>query len=297
MGNPNAEARQRRGNAVLVIVKNDPESAVAARMAKHAGIMTIVLVAKHMGISLDEQPEAFEQILRAGKKEVWTFELPGPKMEADIARRFTLRTIDHHEYTKLGLDRTCDEDGNLRPSALEQFLDLAGVDDDELRAWGYNPRTIRGIGYFDAKLARGLRERDYTQAEFNAVLELREQILRQTTPRYDETDRKAAAAWQRREQRKGYWFVQAGGGVANAMLRHAIADELDEEVLLVSAPDELVITVRHVSQEVIAHLNAHVNGHTFVFGTRNCWGVDNRHGDAPRVSLAQVRAALETAPL
>lgn len=297
MGNARSLARERRGNVVLVIVKNDPEACVTVRLAKLAGIATIQLEASRMGISLDDQPEAFDAILAARKREVWLFELPGPQMEAALRASYKVTVIDHHAYHNLGLDRTCDDEGNLRPSALEQFLELAGIDDQELRMWDFNPRTIRGIGYFDAKLARGLRENDYDKREIGDVMALREEILRDTTPNFDEVNRKAALAWGRRERRNDrYWFVTAGGGVANAMLRYAIEDELDEDVIVTAAHDGQVFTVRHVSPEVIAHLTANIDGHTFVFGSNNCFGIDNRHGDARQVKLKHVLAALETAP-
>lgn len=289
-------AIENRKNVVLVIVKNDPESYVTARLAELAGISTVVLEASRMGVSLDNHPEAFEQIIQSGKKEVWLFELPGPEMEASLCGSMKVVIIDHHWYSDLGLDRSWDGRGKPLPSALEQFVALAGITPREVASWDFDPRTIRGIGLVDAKFVPGLREAGYSPREIERVMDMRDEILRDTTRNFHESRRRAAVAWNARSRTERYWLVKAGGAVPGAVQYWMWKDDCDEDPLVVVAPDDNVHTARHVPWRVVEHVvNAFPGAKVFGFGTHNCVGVDNRHGHR-HVTADEFLAALNTAP-
>lgn len=167
---------------------------------------------------------------------------------------------------------------------------------------GFDPKTIRGIGIYDASVGWGLRAAGYTAAEILDVLAFRARILRGTTRNFDTDIATAKKVWEDRVKSGGYWLMEAGFNVAPAIVHVAVEDAAvrgnthDADPMIITAPDGMVHTVRHIGQAVIDHLMRSVDGHTFVFGTRNCWGVDNSHGDAPHVKIEQVIHALDSAP-
>lgn len=312
MGNSRAEeARERRNKAVLVIVPNDPESHVVVRLAEDT-MATVTLPDNGHGTTLDDYKGVLERIRKVRDcTEVWTFELPGPQTAEGLIVRagYTLRIIDHHAYgfnqaTGMPImDRTRDLDGNLRPSALAQFITLGGYTDKEIqRLVGHNPKTVHGIGIYDASVGWGLRAAGYSPVEIMEVLDLRARIMRKTTKDFDGVMERARKAWRNRERNGWYFLMIAGGNVASGIVQAAVEDatmnghEEDALPIVLSSQDELVTTVRHVSTKTIVHLNERIRGKTFVFGTCNCWGVDNRHPGHPFVSREEVLAALETAP-
>lgn len=301
-------AIENRKNVVLVLVENDAESHVTARLAALAGIHTVVLEASRMGVSLDNQPEAFEQIIQSGKKEVWLFELPGPVMEASLrGAGMKVVVIDHHWYADLRLDRTCDGEGNPLPSALEQFVALAGITPREVASWDFFPGLIRGIGLVDARFVRGLREAGYSPRQIADVMSFRDWIMERMEAEerkagkhkkvtFAESRRKAALAWNARSRTERYWLVKAGGAVPGAVQYWMWRDDCDEDPLVVVAPDDKVHTARHVPWRVVEHIvQAFPGAKVFAFGTRNCVGVDNRHGHR-HVTADEFLAALNTAP-
>lgn len=311
MGKPHNEesrrlamARERRQHVVVVTVKNDPESELIVRLAQMLN-MSLIVSGQDMSATLDAEHDIVNRLNRLHCREVWVVEMPGRRMEQAIMDAgYVLRVIDHHVYTQMRINRMRDPDtGVLMPSSLEQFMILAGIDMHELQRMGMDPYAVWGTGLYDSGAGRALRRAGFTKEQARATIALRTRIMREPDPaKFDREMAEARRLWASREWREWYSLIIAGGNVAPAVVQAALEDALnrghqqDEQPIVLSAKDSAVTTVRHVEPAVIAHLDGEIVGaHTFVFGSDNCWGVDNRKGKRP-VYLEEVLAALETAP-
>jgi hypothetical protein len=287
---------QNRANTVLVCVDNDPESHMILRLAEQAGI-SIVRSDQPLGATLDREPDVVGRVVKFNKGQTWIVEMPGPATENALrAAGQKVRIIDHHTYKDL--DRATDPaTGKRNPSSLEQFLDAAQISDDELRSWGHDPKTVRGLGIFDDRFAQGLRDAHYSPDELKRVLDLRLRFSIELNPSLAEINEAAEKDWEKRQEWNGYTLVVSDypKDVRGAISTFTIYDNTDIKPLIVSAMKGTAIYVQHVDPKIVDHLRSVIHGNTFTFGAGRCWGVNNA-GQSQRVSLGEVLNALETAP-
>lgn len=267
-----------RQSIVLVTVDNDAEARTILRIGTCAG-MAIVRSAQGHGAKLHLEPELFARIAATGRTTVWTVELPGPDVEKLLREQgYTVVIIDHHTYGDL--HRTHHPLTGMRlKSSLEQFLALAEITNDELAAWGFNPRVVLGLGVFDDRFARGLRAEGFTLEEIRAVLDERDSLLACINAHHAAARNAARAAWRARVESGPFTVVVSRSPVpVNAEVGMITIHEGVEDVpLVVSHRDAAELFVQNVEPTLIAKLTAtfSLGDTTFTFGMDKCWGVNN----------------------
>jgi hypothetical protein len=256
--------------------------------------MAVVRSEQRHGARLDIEPEIDARILAAQKAKVWIVEIPGPEVEKRLrAAGLDVRVIDHHVYG--ALDRLRDEKtGHRHKSSLEQFLAAGKVTDEELREWGFDPRTVRGLGIFDDRFVQGLRDEGYTQKEIAAVIDLGTMFSKQGNPHFAEIAEAAEKDWKSREERKGFIIVRSNFSrdVRGAIGHLAIREGKDAVPLVVSSCGGKMIFVHRIEVALVERLRAEISAPSFVFGAGRCWGYDNAKGDKPIITLEQVLKVL-----
>ena len=206
-----------------------------------------------------------------------------------------IRIIDHHTYGTL--DRLNDPHSRLRnKSSLEQFLDEAGITDEELREWGYEPKVVRGLGIFDDRFAQGLRDEGYASQEIAAVIALSTGFSSEMNPSFEEIAKAAEEDWKNRELWRGYVVVRSDfrldvrGAISHIMIREGV----DARPHIISSCSGKKIFVQQVDPSVVERLQHGIPPeNTFTYGAGRCWGYDAKMGPVT-VKLDQVLKALET---
>lgn len=287
------EAREIRTRTVLVCPDNDPESHMILVLAEKMG-MAIVRSAQRHGAKLDIEPQIDERVLATQKTNAWIVEIPGPEVEKRLrAAGLEVQIIDHHVYESL--DRLMDEKtGHRHKSSLEQFLAAAKITDKELHEWGFDPKTVRGLGIFDDRFVQGLRDEKYTQAEIAAVIDLGTAFSKQGNPHFAEIAEAAEKDWENREERNGFIIIRSNFSrdVRGAIGHRAIREGLDTVPLVVSSCGGKMMFVHQIDAELVKRLQAEIPAPSFVFGAGRCWGYDNSKGDKPIIMLEQVLKVL-----
>ena len=208
--------------------------------------------------------------------------------------------IDHHNYGKLGLDRSRDEHGEFLPSSLHQFLKLANITDADLRNMldqdTFDPVIVHGVGYMDARYVQGLREHGYTKGEIARVLHWRREFMLANVEGYHETNRLARRAWEERtELENGILMIETPEHVdiRGAVSEISILDGLDTAQMLIGSHDWYLMFLQHVEPELVDYLMRCYSRLSFTYGSGRCWGLDNRkakHVIPPSVIVKQINA-------
>lgn len=290
------DVERRRHETLLVCPANDAESYTILALAEKAGIRTIRSDQKH-GAVLNREYNILNHISAAKLPNVWIVEMPGPELEQELRDRgLAVLVIDHHQYKDL--DRLTDqESGGRKTNSLEQFLHAAGITDEELTSWGYDPKTVHGLGVMDDRFVQGLRDDDYTQEEIIRVLEASDAIARRTNPYFQEIKDAADKDWEKRTMFGMYTLVQSSypKDIRGAIAHLSIREGLDTKPLIISSCDEEKIFVQNVSPNMTSYLMKVIPGKTFIFGDGSCWGVDSRK-QAVKPRLQDVLDAIQKAP-
>jgi len=278
-------AEQLRKEVLLVCPKNDAESDLILQLATHAGIRAYQSNQLH-GARLEKENRLPAAIQEAGKPHVWIVEMPGPALEQELREQgYDVHLIDHHGYQSM--DRATDPTtGERLPSSLAQFLTKAEITDEELAEWGYDPKTVHGIGIMDEAFVEGLRKAGYTQEELNRVLDTNAAYARANIPDFEEIAEAAKEAWKARKTVDGYTVVTSDyhKDIRGAISQLTVREGKDTEPIVISSVNGAVIHVQQVPTAITEHLMKTIKGNTFTFGNGQCWGIDSRKGGAP-VSL------------
>jgi len=205
--------------------------------------------------------------------------------------------IDHHTYKDM--DRLIDpKNGEKKPSSLEQFLILAQIDDDEMKLWGFDPRTVRGIGISDALYVHGLRQSGYSDEELKKVYKLELEINKVIYPDYEELLKLAEKDWENRKELGDYLLIKStnDGRIRKFISEVSILKGEDNKPMIlqvIGAGDYgEKISVQNVDSKIIDKLNKNIKGNTFTFGSGRCWGANNKEGEE-KVTLDDVLNVLE----
>jgi len=280
-------------HVLLYTVDNDPEARLILLIALRANITTIRSTQPH-GASFDQEHGVLELARATKKHEIWTIELPGLKTEMLLREHgFIVTPIDHHTYGEL--DRvhdpiTCER----KKSSLEQFLAMAQITNDDLRSWGFDPRTVLGVGVMDDRFAHGLRSEGFTPKEVLRVLNFRKKLHIQIDPNYMASLRAAKKVWQDRQAVNGYFVCESNFDVriAYALGILTIEQGEDEHPVIISDRNGRQCYANNLRQEEIQHLTTYFREfHTFTYGSGRCWGIDNDRRDT-QVTLNDVIHAL-----
>ncbi len=286
-------ALERRARTLLVCPDNDAEAHMILLLAEKMGMTTLRSQQMH-GARLEREKDLVHLLAASRKHEVWIVEMPGENVEKALRESgVDVHIIDHHTYGPV--DRVTDPVTKQRkPSSLEQFLSHAAITDEELERWGYDPKTVRGLGIFDDRFVQGLRDEGYTKPEINAVLDLNGKFSRAINPVFDQIGVEARKAWEARQEWRGYTIVQSDyvRDIRGAIGHITIREDQDTKPLIVSSNGGKKLFVHHVSPETIAHLQQELpQTNTFTFGSGRCWGYDSA-GETPRITLEQVKEVL-----
>ncbi len=290
----NNEGINNRSSVVLLCPDNDSEAHTILALAEKAGIAIIRSEQPH-GAKLELEPDLDSKLISFGKSEIWIVETPGIEKEEKLRKRgFIVKIIDHHTYNDI--DRLIDPITNTRkPSSLEQFITLANISDDEIKTWGFDPKTIRGIGIMDARYVQGLREANYTQEEMNLVYKMQREITAATRPDFAKVLATAEEDWKNRTEWNGYLIIQSkhGGDMRSAISEVSIYNNADTIPMIISTGDGEKISVQNVTTEIVNKLKENIKGEdTYSFGSGRCWGADNKNHDK-KVTLQDVIEALK----
>lgn len=280
---------------LLYTVDNDAESRLIYLIALCLGITTIRSAQPH-GASLDNEHSAIDLIRASGKRQIWTVELPGERMENSLrASGYQVTTIDHHVYGTL--DRAHDPDtGQRKASSLEQFLELLEVTSEEDRFYLTNKlrscifslgnfaqwNTLIGIGIMDDRHIKGLREEGYTNEMMRQVFSLREDLNRQIDPQYDAKVKAAERIWDEHTTVGAYTLFKSdlpfgiAGSIAFLNARTnacTMAKDLEYNPMIISECGGKKLRVLNIGPEVVRKLNdAFHNKHRFTYGAGRYWG-------------------------
>lgn len=266
------------------------------RLAERMGMAVIRSTQKH-GAKLEREPDLLQRVQATKKEVVWIVEMPGPELEAALcAQGLEVKVIDHHTYGLL--NRAVNPvTGAPNPSSLEQFMEMATITDDELVTWGYNPKTVRGIGIFDDRFAQGLRDAGYTLSEITSVLDLGTEFSRALNPDLAEIQEAAKNDWAKREMWNGYILVRSEypKDVRGAIGHLSIRAGSDTTPLIVSACGGRKIYVHEVSPKALARLQRLPipPEQTFTFGGTRCWGYDSSKSSKSVIPLDHILNALK----
>lgn len=283
-----------RSKAVLLCPDNDSEAHMILKLAEKAGIAIIRSKQPH-GANLSLETHLQEKLNQLKKSDVWIVEIPGIEKEEELKKQgFSVVIIDHHTY-KDAIDRLTDQKtGEKKSSSLEQFLAIAGIDDEEMQSWGFNPKLVRGIGIMDAKYVQGLREAGYTKEEIDQVLELRKKFGEEINPNQNKLLTLAKKDWDKRTEKNGYLIISSKHteGIHSAIASMSILNDMDTKPMIISIGSGEKINVQNIGPDIVEKLNKNIKGNTYTFGSGYCWGVNNKDQDK-KVALDEILHVLE----
>ncbi len=277
---------------VLVCPRNDAESQTIMHLAEKLRMTIIVSDQKH-GATLDKESDIAHKVDATPKQEVWIVEIPNAAVEETLRTQgLAEEVIDHHRYGSL--DRTQSANGATLPSSLEQFMAKTHITDAELTVWGYDPKTIRGIGIMDHGFVQGLRDRQYDQTDIAQVIAFRQQLAAEVDPQYPARVRAAEQEWACRREQDGFTIVESTLSYdARAVISEAAMKEgKDTDPMIISVMSGTKFYVQNISPSGVGYLIDHFQSLVteprlaFGFGA-NCMGVDNTGNPTP-VSLSAV---------
>ncbi len=264
-----------RKTTVLLVPENDAEAIQIIDLAKALGIELVVSAQPH-GARLENEDNLQERLLITLKSDVVVVEMPGPEEEARLRRAgFNLMVIDHHRYDDL--DRMTDpETREPLPSSLEQFLIAFDVTDEEIKAAGFDPRLVRGVGAMDRGFLWALKRDGYSQEEIKEVSRYVRDLSRRA--RGDEktelNEAASARAWERRTQVGEYVIVTSDepGAEIRPVVSLMAAEAFGKPTpMIITSRGGLLIYV----QESPKALELFKTFGGFTFGQDTCWGYNN----------------------
>ncbi len=263
-----------RDSVVLLIPQNDAEAVQILRIARAFKIETLVSDQPH-GARLEREPQLLQRLKQTGKLNVVIVEMPGPAVEKAVTDAgFTLYIIDHHRYDEL--DRMSDENGQPKPSSLEQFLLLFEVADNELERHGFDVRLVRGVGAMDRGFIWALQRDGYSEEEIKNVSRYVYELSREARGHEltELNEKIAREAWKLRKQVGEYLVVTSD--VPKAEIRPYLSLLVAQEFgrptpMVIASRGGLLIYVQDTPKALA--LFEKFGG--FTFGQDTCWGYNN----------------------
>lgn len=248
---------------VLLCPKNDEESVLILKIAKAAGIPTVVSPQQH-GAKL-ELEKNLEERLRKENPEAETVvivETPGPEREAELEKAgFEVVIIDHHRYE--GLNRMKPE------SSLDQFLVVFGLADEKLVELGFDPFLVKGVGMMDRGWVWELSREGIQKDDRKRIMEYYLSFLDELGGERPENMVEARKVWETREERDGVIIVKTP---TETRIREALsiilAENYDEPPVSLIVEGSHRISVQDTS--LAPKLHETFGG--YVFGKDRCWG-------------------------
>lgn len=279
------------GTTVLIVPPNDAEAILISQIALKAEIPTIISKQTH-GASLDKGRDYVAEIKKGGYKRVVVVEMPGPKAEARLRKAgIELVIIDHHHYT--GLDRAHDpKTGRMLPSSLEQFLDLFSLTDKKLRALGFDPLLVEGIGAMDRGFVWALQDEGFSKKDIKRVLAFHDKLLEHINNPKTEARKMelAQSAWQKRRKWHGYFIIESRADVQlRPRLSRIVALEIGKPTSLIILEHSRGLIYVQESDRAMKLFETFGG---FTFGLDRNWGYRNEPGK-PKVTLISVQKVLE----
>lgn len=277
---------------VLIVPPNDAEAILIRHIAAKLGIPLIVSNQTH-GASLDKGRDYVSLVKNGGYEKAVVVEMPGPKAERRLRQAgIKLCVIDHHHYT--GLDRAHDsKTGRLLSSSLEQFLKMFKITDARLRALGFDPKLVRGIGVMDRGFIWGLKEEGWSKKDIDRILAFHDKLLEEIHNPKTEARKQALAekAWIRRKKWKQYYIVETKADIQlRPRLSRIVALKIDKPTPLIVI--ERVRGLIYV-QESDHAMDLFKQFGGFTFGMDRNWGYRNEKGKK-RIILRDVKRVLDS---
>lgn len=264
-----------RKTTVLLVPENDAEAVQIIDLAKALGIELLISAQPH-GARLEHEDNLEERLSQTLKSDVVVVEMPGPEEEARLRKiGFNIMVIDHHRYDDV--DRMTDpQTSEPLPSSLEQFLIAFDVTDGEIKAAGFAPRLVRGVGSMDRGFLWALERDGYSQTEIRDVSRyVRELSRRARGDEKTELNEKAAvAAWEHRRQEGEYLVVTSDepGAEIRPVVSLMAAEAFGKPTpMIITSRGGLLIYV----QESPKALDLFKKFGGFTFGQDTCWGYNN----------------------
>lgn len=261
-----------REESVLLCPRNDEESVLILKIAKAAGIPTVVSSQSH-GSRLGREERLAERLKEANPQAstVVIVEIPGPEEESELqAAGWRVVVIDHHRYE--GLDRMKQE------SSLDQFLAIFSIADEELQHLGFDPFLVKGVGMMDRGWVWELKHEGLNREEAKRVLEFYLEQLEDLGGLRKEAMEEAKRAWEEREERDGVIIIRSASN--DFRIREPIsillADLFDEPPTTIILEGNHRISVQDTDKAV--ELHGKLGG--YVFGKDRCWGYPPTEDDA-----------------
>lgn len=282
-----------RRSVVVVLAVRDAESLMMSRVAQAIGVEQIRLRQSGPDISLDRERDIMARINFLAVPEVWVVGAPGPKTE-DAIRRSGRRVIiiDRNNYPKLGLDRSRNTRGEPIPSSLGQFLRLAGVSNNELESWGWDPDDIRALGLFYAEGMDGLYANGCDKSRVERVLNLRAMLMRHVQPDFGERQRSANLAWSKHTTKNRVGICRAPSAVPifDELMVHTGLLGYSDYTMIVAEHEERQIYLCNFGREFSSYVTAAIKADWNVSG--RVMSVDNSVNPERQVSVEMIFAAL-----
>lgn len=249
---------------VLLCPRNDEESVLILKIAKAAGIPTVVSPQSHGSrLNREENLEARLKQANPEAKIVVIVEIPGPEEEKGLeAEGWEVVIIDHHRYE--GLDRMKKE------SSLEQFLTIFGMNDEELERLGFDPFLVKGVGMMDRGWVWELKNEGLSREEAKRVREYYLEQLNDLGGLRKEAMDEAKRAWDAREVQDGVYIVRSESNEFRIRepISILLADLFDEPPTTIIIEGNQRISVQDTDHAVALHEK--LGG--YVFGKDRCWG-------------------------
>ncbi|MCH8049269.1 hypothetical protein IH979_00985 [Patescibacteria group bacterium] len=262
--------------SVLICPRNDEESLMILKLAQKLGLPTVVSQQPH-GAVLKREKKLLARIQEANPdaKRLVIVELPGPEVEKELEDQgFEVVIIDHHRYD--GLDRMQEK------SSLEQFMDLFGIGDDELTAWGFDPKLVSAVGAIDRGFLWELKKEGIVGEEKKRVIEFYKSLTNELgIERRQKEEAKAREAWEKREVRDGVTIVKSDEDLISIRdaVSFIVSEEFDEPqpVLILQGDRRMYLQDSDRAKALYDRFGG------FTFGKDRCWGILSEERKLPSV--------------
>lgn len=271
---------------ILLCPKNDEESLQILKIAQAIGLPTVISTQPH-GARLSAEPNLIARLKYADpdSTRVAIIEIPGPEIEQELRLvGYEVVIIDHHRYH--------DYNRMQHLSSLEQFLQVFGISDDQLRQLGFDPILVRGVGMIDRGFVWELSKEGLSKPDQKRIRDYYVELMGELGGVNKDAVTEAKRAWGDRDQYEDIWIVRSRR--ADVKIREALSFVIAD--LFESPPQILIlegngrVTLQDSDQS--ATLFEAFGG--FTFGQDRCWGFAPEPGH-PTPPLDKILGVIATA--
>jgi len=250
-------------STVLLCPKNDEESVLILKIAKTAGIPTVVSPQAHGSrLELEEKLEERLKLANPNASTIVIVEIPGPDREAELEKAgYNVIIVDHHRYE--GLNRMKQE------SSLDQFLVIFGLTDAKLVELGFDPFLVKGVAMLDRGWVWELSRAGIDKADRKRITDYYLSFRDELGGAKPEEMVEARRAWDAREEREGIIIVRTSTETRiRESLSQILVENFDEPLVTLVIEGAHRITV----QDTPLAPKLHEKFGGYVFGKDRCWG-------------------------